>query len=70
MAEHIADRFRFRPATSATVPVFEEVRALFTNLAEELDELLPAGREKAVAFTELETAHFWANAAIARGSDQ
>jgi hypothetical protein len=31
-----------------------------------VDELCPNSREKSVAITELETAVFWANAAIAR----
>lgn len=34
--------------------------------AARLNELLPEGREKALAITKLEEAMFWANAAIAR----
>lgn len=39
------------------------------QLADRLNELLPEGREKALAITKLEEVMFWANAAIARSTD-
>lgn len=39
------------------------------QLADRLNELLPEGREKALALTKLEEVMFWANAAIARSTD-
>lgn len=39
------------------------------QLADALNELLPDGREKALAITHLEETMFWANAAIARDTD-
>jgi hypothetical protein len=39
------------------------------QLADHLNELLPEGREKALAVTKLEEVMFWANAAIARSVD-
>lgn len=35
--------------------------------AEEMNQVLPEGREKALAFTALEEAMMWGNAAVARG---
>ncbi|WP_395759489.1 hypothetical protein OIE82_27180 [Streptomyces althioticus] len=39
------------------------------QLADRLNELLPEGREKALAITKLEEVMFWSNAAIARSVD-
>jgi hypothetical protein len=39
------------------------------QLADHLNDLLPEGREKALAITKLEEVMFWANAAIARSTD-
>ncbi|MEU0912146.1 Acb2/Tad1 domain-containing protein [Streptomyces althioticus] len=39
------------------------------RLADHLNELLPEGREKALAITKLEEVMFWSNAAIARSVD-
>lgn len=45
---------------------YEKLRAKAKEFAQMIDELCPDSREKSVAFTQLETACFWANAAIAR----
>lgn len=45
---------------------YETIRAKAKELAILIDELCPDSREKSVAFTQLETAVMWANAAIAR----
>lgn len=41
-------------------------RAEVKSVAETLNDLLPEGREKSLAFTHLENALFWANASLAR----
>lgn len=68
-AEEIEHRFGFHKATiegpEATLPAHREVRLLFRELGEKLDRLLPPGRTRSVAFTELETASMWAHKAIA-----
>lgn len=68
-AEEIEHRFGFHKATiegdNATLPKHREVRLRFRDFAEALDEILPAGRAKSVAFTELENASMWAHKAIA-----
>ena len=45
---------------------YQKIRAKAKEFAQLIDSLCPDSREKSVAFTQLETASFWANAAIAR----
>lgn len=65
----IEHRFGFHKATiegpNATLPKHRDTRLLFREFAERLDEILPAGRAKSVAFTELENASMWAHKSIA-----
>lgn len=67
--EEIEHRFGFHKATiegpEATLPKHRDTRLEFREFAEWLDEVLPDGRAKAVAFTELENASMWAHKAIA-----
>lgn len=63
----LANRFRYHPPVTATRQQdHERVRELCWDLANQLNAMLPEGREKAVAVTNLEQVMFWANAAIAR----
>lgn len=62
----IANRFGFHPADEVTGPKHDRVRHACADLANVLDELLPDGREKSLAITNLEQTMFWANAAVAR----
>lgn len=65
----IEHRFGFHKATiegdNATLPKHRDTRLLFREFAERLDGILPPGRAKAVAFTELENASMWAHKSIA-----
>lgn len=63
----IDHRFSFHPAsTPDRVAEHEKVREGCKALAHFLDELLPGGREKSLALTNLEQTVMWANAAVAR----
>jgi hypothetical protein len=68
-AEEIEHRFGFHKATiegdNATLPKHRDTRLKFREFAEWLDEVLPDGRAKSVAFTELENASMWAHKSIA-----
>lgn len=67
--EEIEHRFGFHKATlegeNATLPKHRDTRLKFREFAEYLDEVLPEGRAKSVAFTELENASMWAHKSIA-----
>lgn len=63
--EEIAHRFGFHKGTDVTIPQHQTVRESFKVLSDILDETLPPGRAKSVAFTELENAAMWANKAVA-----
>lgn len=65
--EDIENRFAYHPPrTTDKVRAHENVRGLCWDLAAALNELLPDGREKALAITHLEEVMMWSNAAIAR----
>lgn len=67
--QEIEHRFGFHKATiegpEATLPKHRDVRLEFRSFAEFLDSVLPEGRAKSVAFTELENASMWAHKSIA-----
>lgn len=59
-------RFAHHAPNSARVALHEGVRSAAMDLAVELDQLVPDGREKSLMLTHLETVMFWANAGVAR----
>lgn len=63
--EEIKKRFGFHPATDETRGLHQGVRQNFIDLAERLAEMLPESREKSLAFTALQEAAMWSNAAVA-----
>lgn len=66
----LINRFRFHPAnTTEKAGQHQKIRNRCADLAVELNQLLPEGREKSLAITHLEEVMFWSNAAIARNKD-
>ena len=59
-------RFSYHAPTAEALPRFTRLRAEFYRLALMVDALAPESREQSLAFTALEEAMMWANAAIAR----
>jgi hypothetical protein len=67
----IRHRFNYHPpSTEQRQSDHEDVRQSCEALAHELNTILPEGREKSLAITNLEQVMFWANAAIARHRPQ
>lgn len=64
--DEITNRFRFHRATESKAGKHTIIRQKCFELACELNEILPDGREKSIAFTELENVMFWSNASLAR----
>lgn len=62
----ILNRFGWHRATEITGPRHKIIREKFAEMAQFLDTVLPNGREKAIAQTELQTCALFANAAVAQ----
>lgn len=66
-AQELRNRFTYHPpVTQRRATMHEHIRQMCYALAAELDHILPEGREKSLAITNLEQTTMWANAAIAR----
>lgn len=64
--EDIDNNYVYHAPKQGQPEKYEALRAKAKELAEMINKSCPESREKAVAFTQLETAMFWANASIAR----
>lgn len=67
MIDDINKRFTYHAPKECQPERYEALRKKYKDLAHFIVELTPAGREQAMALTNLETSSFWANAGIARG---
>jgi len=65
----IRRRFGYVAPSGQAIERHQDVRALLLDLAHDLNELLPDGREKALAFTKLEEVGFHSHSAIARNPE-
>lgn len=63
--DDLNNRFGYHKATEETIPMHQEIRGMFLDLASELNDLLPEGREKSLVFTALQEAAMWSNASVA-----
>lgn len=64
--EGISNRFTYHAPDQDKIYLHGQVRESLLTVANYFDDVLPDGREKALALTKLEEAMFWSNAAIAR----
>lgn len=61
-------RFTYHPPKEGQPDQYAMIRAIALSYATVINEMVPDGREKALALTNLEQAVFWANAGIARAA--
>ena len=60
------NRFMYHAPKGDQAERYQSLRSMTKLLAGLFESMCPEGREKALAFTKLEEAIMWANAAIAR----
>lgn len=65
-AAELDTRFTYHAPKEGQPAKYTALRDKAKELAEMVEEMCPESREKALAFTNIEQAIFWANAAIAR----
>ena len=61
----LENRFGYHAATAASAPLHDKIRKSYQALAELINDVLPEGRDKSLALTELQTSMHWANSAVA-----
>ena len=67
MKDELEWRFNYHPPKNESiVEDHQAIRQLLFEAAEALRSICPESRELSLAYTKLEEAMFWANAAIAR----
>lgn len=67
--EELQNRFEWHtPQDAETAKAHSNVRHLCLDLAIALNNVVPEGREKALAITKLEEVMMWSNAGIARNN--
>ncbi|HEY6416342.1 MAG TPA: hypothetical protein VIX41_08895 [Acidimicrobiales bacterium] len=66
MPDELEVRFTYHPPTGDQPERYARIRAKALDLARMIDADTPPSREQSLAFTHLEEAVMWANAAIAR----
>ena len=64
--EEIENRFTYHAPKADQPGRYEKIRAAGAQMAVIVRELCPMSREQSLAFTKIEEAIMWANAAIAR----
>lgn len=67
--EKIENNFRYHSPSLEQQAKYVRLRGEAKGLAYLIEELCPAGREKALAMKKLEEAVMWANASIARAGE-
>lgn len=64
----IENNFTYHPPQPGQPEIYQQVRDAAKILAYLIEALVPEGRERSLAWTNLEQTVFWANAGIARAT--
>ena len=62
----IEHNFTYHPPNDTQKVIYEQLRAMYLALANQINDMCPDSREKSLAMTNLEQSNMWANASIAR----
>ena len=68
-AKDLENRFSYHAPKPGQPETYQRIREVAHDLARVVNEKCPESREKSLAFTHIENAVMWANAAIARHED-
>ena len=68
-ADDLETRFTYHPPSEAKVITHMMIRKHGQSFAEFINEEVPDSREKSLAITKIEEAVMWANAALARSTE-
>jgi hypothetical protein len=63
--EETENKYGWHKGTEETMPLHQQVREGFKILHEALEDILPQGRARSLALTELENSAMWANKSVA-----
>jgi hypothetical protein len=64
--EEIECNFTYHAPKPGQPEIYQDIRTLAKELALDINEVVPEGREKSLALTKLEEAVMWSNAGISR----
>jgi dynactin complex subunit len=64
--ETIENNFMYHSPKEGQPEIYQNIRSKAKELAKLIQDVVPDGREKSLAFTKLEESVFWSNAGIAR----
>lgn len=67
--EDLRERFFYHPPSEKGAEAHGMLSEFFLDVAQQVNDLCPEGRDKSLAFTKLEEAKMHASAAIARNPD-
>lgn len=67
--DEIQNRVTYHPPSEKGRGTHAQLSHVFAVLMQNIDELVPAGREKSLVFTKLEEAKMWASAGVARNPE-
>lgn len=63
--EEIEKRLGYHASTPESIEKHKKIRGLMIEVGDFINDVLPEGREKALAFTHLQELSMWSNAAVA-----
>lgn len=67
--EEIAERYTYHAPSTLGIQRHAALTHMFDTLANEIEMIVPPGRERSIVHTKLEEAKMWASAGVARNPE-